>query len=119
VRPPPAAVKARTAAGVTSVPLPLTMRFTAIRRFPFGVRWWQTPQGFATGSTANPSRRSSAVGPRPRTQPERGVNREGRKRAEKGQKMANGTKGALKFVREISGLGWLAETIWQRTFSAT
>ncbi len=43
----------------------------------------------------------------PRTQPERDVNREGRKRAEKGQKMAEGTKRVRTFLFIISLLSWL------------
>jgi hypothetical protein len=42
-----------------------------------------------------------------RTQPERDVNWEGRKWAEKGQKMADGTEGVRKFSFDISWLGWL------------
>jgi hypothetical protein len=38
---------------------------------------------------------------------EREVNREGRKRAEIGQKMADGTNGVPKFSRDIRMLGWL------------
>jgi hypothetical protein len=43
----------------------------------------------------------------PGTQPERDVNREGRKRAEIGQKMVGGTKRVLKFFHDIRMLGWL------------
>jgi hypothetical protein len=35
------------------------------------------------------------------------MNGEGRKRAEKGQKMASGTKRVLNFFRDIRMLGWL------------
>jgi hypothetical protein len=40
-------------------------------------------------------------------QPERDVNREGRKRAEKGQKMADGTNGVRELLCDIRMLGWL------------
>ena len=41
------------------------------------------------------------------TQPERDENGEGRKRAEKGQKMAERTKGVRHFLFNIRMLGWL------------
>jgi len=43
----------------------------------------------------------------PGTQPEGDVNREGRKRAEKGQKMAERTNRVLDLYFVIKGLGWL------------
>jgi hypothetical protein len=55
----------------------------------------------------------------PGTQPERDVNREGRKRAEKGQKIAGGTNRVRNFSLNIRVLGWLAKTIWDPTFSAS
>jgi hypothetical protein len=42
-----------------------------------------------------------------RTQPERDMNCEGRKRAEKGQKIADGTKGTSDFFCDIKMIGWL------------
>jgi hypothetical protein len=50
-------------------------------------------------------------------QPERDENEEGRKRAEKGQKMADGTNRALNFSFDFRGLGWLAKSISRLTFS--
>ncbi len=44
-------------------------------------------------------------------QPERDVNCEGRKRAEKGQKMADGTKRVHNFLCNIRMLGWLTKAI--------
>jgi hypothetical protein len=43
----------------------------------------------------------------PGTQPEREMNGEGRKRAEKGQKMADGTKGVRNYRCNIRMSGWL------------
>jgi hypothetical protein len=52
----------------------------------------------------------------PKTPPERDVNREGRKWAEKGQKMADGTKRVRKFSFDIRVFGWLARTISRLRF---
>ena len=61
----------------------------------------------ATLSVARELEVRGALIPELETQSERGKNREGRKRAEKGQKMAGRTNRVRSFPCDISMLGWL------------